>query len=250
MPNAWIEPLSEVAPQPIPHPVMRQSWVDLTFLHWRYAPAVVRPLVPPELELDLCDGAAWVGLVPFRIVELTLPRAPAVPWLSHFAETNLRTYVFDGSGRRGVWFFSLDAARLAAVAGARLGFALPYFWARMQVKRQCDAIEYRSRRIAGRHARTEITVNAAVAPASPTELEVFLTARFRLYARRRGRLFHTSVEHPPWPLRRAELVSCAQELTAAARLPSPAGDPLVHFAERVDVLVAAPHASAASRRTW
>src|SRR5262249_23552411 len=105
---------------------MRQSWIDLTFLHWRIDPQIVRPLVPGSLELDLCDGSAWIGLVPFYIIGLTLPHAPAVPWLSHFAETNVRTYVVDPNGRRGVWFFSLDAARLAAVAGARAAFALPY----------------------------------------------------------------------------------------------------------------------------
>src|SRR4051794_9569410 len=31
--------------------VMRQSWRDVAFLHWRYDPALVRPLVPRGLEL-------------------------------------------------------------------------------------------------------------------------------------------------------------------------------------------------------
>jgi len=62
----------------------------------------------------------WVGLVPFRVVGLTLPQAASVPWLSRFAETNVRTYVIDETGRRGVWFFSLDAARLAVADGERV----------------------------------------------------------------------------------------------------------------------------------
>jgi len=101
---------------------MRQSWLDLTFLHWPYEPATVRSLVPAGLTLDLHDGAAWIGLVPFLITGLTLPGAPAMPWLSRFPETNVRTYVIDGEGKRGVWFFSLDAARWAAVLGARLAY--------------------------------------------------------------------------------------------------------------------------------
>ena len=81
--------------------VMRQSWLDVAFLHWRYDPAIVRPLVPRGLELDLYDGAAWIGLVPFTIEGLTLPHAPAVPYLSNFPETNVRTYATDRTGGRG-----------------------------------------------------------------------------------------------------------------------------------------------------
>ena len=44
---------------------MRQSWHDVSFLHWRYEPAVVRPLVPRGLELDVYDGVrAGVSLMP------------------------------------------------------------------------------------------------------------------------------------------------------------------------------------------
>jgi uncharacterized protein YqjF (DUF2071 family) len=90
---------------------MRQTWRDLTFLHWRYDPAVVRRLLPADLQLDLYEGAAWVGLVPFLITGLSGPGALTMPWLSEFPETNVRTYVMDRTGARGVWFFSLDAAR-------------------------------------------------------------------------------------------------------------------------------------------
>src|SRR3954471_5650370 len=126
--------------------VMRQSWLDVSFLHWRYDPAVVRPLVPRGLELDLYDGAAWVGLVPFKIEGLTLPHAPSIPYLSNFPETNVRTYAIDRKGGRGVWFFSLDAARLLAVVGARAGYALPYFWSRMRISCDGKTARYSSER--------------------------------------------------------------------------------------------------------
>jgi len=237
MRNGWIEPLSRHAPHRISHPLMRQSWRDLTFLHWSYDPAAVRPLLPPGLDLDIHDGAAWIGLVPFRIVGLTLPRAPSVPWLSNFAETNLRTYVVDAAGLRGVWFFSLDAARLAAVLGARVRFALPYYWARMSIERHADSISYRSRRL---RAATDIEVGIGEPLTTPSELEIFLTARYRLYAQRGGRLLKADVEHAPWPLRRAEPLRVMESLTAAAGLPAPTGTPLGHFADRADVVVAAP----------
>jgi len=219
---------------------MRQSWRDLTFLHWRSDPSAIRPLVPAELQLDLYDGAAWVGLVPFLIVDLTLPHAPALPWLSKFPETNVRTYVIDRHGARGVWFFSLDAARLLAVIGARAVYALPYFWAKMSVERQAGSLRYTSTRRQGPKASCEIEVRIGEPVSSPTELEVFLTARFRLFAQRRGRLLKADIEHRPWPLQHASIPYLKQDLLRAAGLPQSHTAPLAHFAAGVDVLVAPP----------
>ncbi len=219
---------------------MRQSWRELTFLHWPYEPSDVRSLVPPALELDLYDGAAWIGLVPFIVADLTLPRGPALPWASTFPETNVRTYVVDRHGRRGVWFFSLDAARLHAVVGARAAYALPYFWARMKVRREGNSVIYSSRRLLWPAARSDIVINTGDPIRDPTELEVFLTARFRLYATRFGMPLKADVEHPPWPLQRATVERLEQDLIQAAGLPPPAGEPLAHFSRNLDVMVAAP----------
>lgn len=238
------EPLSAEPPHCVVRPLMRQSWRDLTFLHWRCDPAIVRPLIPAALELDCYDGSAWIGLVPFYISGLTVPGAPAIPWLSHFPETNVRTYVIDRHGLRGAWFFSLDAARLPAVIGARAGYALPYFWAHMAVHRRSEVVRYWSRRIAGPPAASEIEVEIGPRIAQPGELEIFLTARFRLYAQRGGRTLKADVEHPPWPLRQARATRLDESLVRAAGLPCFLEEPLAHFSDRVDVLVAAP------QRTW
>jgi len=217
--------------------VMRQTWRDLTFLHWRYDPAVVRRLVPAELQLDLHDGAAWVGLVPFLITGLTYPHAPAMPWLSAFPETNVRTYVRDRQGAPGVWFFSLDAARLPAVIGARARYALPYFWARMRVVSNGASVHYTSRRLIGPRAQSDIRVEAGEPVEAASPLESFLTARLRLYAQRGGRLLHADIEHRPWPLRRARVLALKESLVRAAGLPAPASGPLTLFSRSLEVQV-------------
>lgn len=45
-------------PHPVRHPVMFQDWNSLTFLHWPYAPEVIRACLPSGLELDTFDGLA------------------------------------------------------------------------------------------------------------------------------------------------------------------------------------------------
>jgi len=214
--------------------VMRQTWNDVSFLHWRYDPAVVRPLLPRGLELDVCEGAAWVGLVPFLISGLRP--------LADFPETNVRTYATDRTGKSGVWFFSLDAASLLAVIGARAGYALPYFWARMQVSCDGGTARYRSERRHGRPAASDIEVRVGEPIVEQSELEIFLTMRLRLYAVRAGRLWKADVAHQPWPLHRATTSTVEESLVRAAGLPAPTGAPLTHYAKRVEVDVGPPAA--------
>ncbi|MFC8502246.1 YqjF family protein [Pedococcus sp. NPDC057267] len=128
------------APAPMPaqgpplrgRPLMSQLWRDITFVHWRVDPARLEPFLPAGVQPDVHDGAAWVGLIPFRMVDAAVGRGRPVPWLGTFLETNVRVYSRDASGRRGVVFLSLDAERLPVVAGARLVFGTPYQWAGMR----------------------------------------------------------------------------------------------------------------------
>lgn len=212
---------------------MSQTWRHLTFLHWPYEPAVVQPLLPPGLVLDTFDGAAWIGLVPFEIYNLG-----AIP---HFPETNVRTYVIGPDGSRAVWFFSLDAARLAAVLGARVAYHMPYFWAKMRVASQNGTIHYSSQR--RRPHSPSVMSDIVVKPGSLFATEElgdrdhFLTARYRLYTRIHGRLGYAQIEHEPWPLARATLLTLNQNLIDAAGLPGAQGQPLVHYAPEIDVKI-------------
>ena len=118
---------------------MRQNWRELLFLHWAFAPELIRPLIPRELELDLFEGKAYVGLVPFTMTGVRPIGLPAVAGLSSFHETNVRTYVHVDGRDPGVWFFSLDAANTIAVRLARRLFHLPYHRARMFLERERPA---------------------------------------------------------------------------------------------------------------
>ena len=136
------DPIDRLAPtrRPRRHAVMRQGWRELLFLHWALPPMSIRPLIPDELELDLFEGMAYVGLVAFTMTGVRPVGLPAIPGLSNFHETNVRTYVHLGGRDPGVWFFSLDAANSVAVRLARGLFHLPYHKSQMFLEREhCDA---------------------------------------------------------------------------------------------------------------
>lgn len=182
---------------------MRQSWRDLLFLHWRLAPTAIAPRLPASLKVDLFDGAAWLGVVPFFMRDVRPAGCPPLPWLSDFLELNVRTYVIGPDGTPGVWFFSLDCDRWPAVEVARRWFHLAYEHAAMRAVRSDGVIDYRCRR---RGAASEAvyrwppSAGRHLATARPGTLEFFLLERYRLFAHdpRRDRLFTGAVAHAPY----------------------------------------------------
>jgi len=243
------ELLGTVAHRPGPLPsgpwVQFQRWHDLLFAHWPVAPERVRPRLPSGLELELFDGSAWLGVVPFRMSAVRLRGTPAVPGLSAFPELNVRTYVRQGE-QRGVWFFSLDAASALAVRVARAWFHLPYFRAEMTLVERAGTIEYRSRRTHRGAPPAELVARyAPVAEVEPTRagtLEHFLTERYCLFAHdpARGLLRRGDIHHRPWPLQRARAELPTNTMAAASGLTLPDTAPLLHFARELDVLIWAP----------
>ncbi|MFG3406875.1 YqjF family protein [Streptomyces sp. NPDC048142] len=222
------EPVSP-APPPAPmRPLLTQSWLDLAFLHWAADPADVAPLLPEGTVPDTFDGVTYVGLVAFRMYRVGWLGLPGLPYLGTFPETNVRLYSVDEHGRRGVVFRSLDAARLIPVLVARAAFRLPYMWSRMDIERSGDTFTYTSsrRRPGPRGARSRIALRAGEAIGEPTPLEHFLTARWALHSSLFGRTVYLPNVHPRWPLHRAELVECDEDLVAAGGLPAPAGEPV------------------------
>jgi uncharacterized protein YqjF (DUF2071 family) len=233
--------------------LLRMRWLDLLFAHWPVPADEVRRLLPPDpdLEIDLFEGAAWLGVVPFTMTDVSARGLPAMPRLSTFPEVNVRTYV-RYRGLPGVWFLSLDARSRPTVLGGRLVFHLPYHYAEMTARRRGDTVDYRSERPRARDGAGErarfLARYGAVGPPAPTSppapdggpaqptFDDWSTVRMRLFAAdRRGGIWRTEIEHDPWPLQPAEATIDADGLVAAAGLTLPAVDPILRFSARLDV---------------
>lgn len=219
--------------------VMYQSWRLLLFAHWPVPAAALRPLVPLPLEIDEMEGTAWVGVVPFLIEDARARGLPALPRVSRFPELNVRTYV-RRRGRPGVFFFSLDAGAGLAVAGARLGFHLPYFRARMDVRRTGGRILYDSRRI--HPGAFPAVFRAEYGPSGddrlfgPGTLEHFLTERYSFFTDGPGgRLYRGDVRHRPWRVGPAEARFLENTMAEAAGFRLPDRPPHLLFSRRLDV---------------
>lgn len=221
--------------------VMQQRWERLLFAHWPVPAAPLRERLPAGVELDLHEGEAWLGVVPFEMHAVRARCCPPLPSAHAFPELNVRTYVRCGD-KPGVWFFSLDAASLLAVWGARLLFHLPYFHARMSSTTEGAGVSYASERThrgaPPARFRARYAPTSEVRAAAPGSLEHFLTERYCLYAADRGgRIYRGEIQHRPWPLQSAELELEHNEMARCHELALPDTSPLCHYAARIEVVV-------------
>lgn len=222
---------------------MAQRWHDLLFAHWEVPPRALSGVVPAPLELELHQGSAWIGIIPFTMSGVRLRGTPSLPGLSAFPELNVRTYV-RYRGLSGVYFFSLDAGSRLAVAAARRWYRLPYHRASMDVRRRDPAIHYRSRRVDQGAAPAELDVTYrpigdAFLPA-PGSLDRWLVERYRLLTVAEGRVLAGEIHHPAWRLHPATAEFRVNTMTDGIALALPAREPRLAYAERQEVVVWPP----------
>lgn len=219
-------------------PLMHQTWGKLLFMHWRIDEKLLRPLIPESLEVETFDGSAWIAIAPFTMWDIRAfpPFIPPIPGLNSAHELNVRTYV-NYNHIPGVWFFSLDCNSAVAVLGARTFFHLPYYNAEIKLEQDGQLIDYALKRKDDPPAAFEASweIGDKLPYSHPGSLEFFLTERYCLYSEDDGKLFRARIHHQPWPLQKAELRSFESSMIESQGLPTPKGDPLLHYCEELSV---------------
>lgn len=226
------------------------------FVHWPVDPEAIRPHVPGDLTLETRDGAAWLSVVPFVLVNVGLRGTPSVARLA-FPELNVRTYVHY-RGDPGLFFFSVDLGSplLAATIGRTT--RLPVRYARMRVGADGRRVVFSSVRSAGPlgaavdpsagsasaddPARFGATYGPAGEPFQPDpgSLAYWLAERRRFYAPEDGDVLAGEVAHEPWPLQPADVTIHENTMFEANGLPTPAADPVVHYCEELPMTGSIP----------
>ncbi|WP_255149559.1 YqjF family protein [Halorarius halobius] len=217
--------------------LLEMTWRDVLFAHWDVPPAVVAETLPEGLTVDTFDDRAWLGVVGFRMEDI---RPRGVPVGLSFGELNLRTYVRDDDGAPGVYFYNLDASDRFGVAVARRLFRLPYYRAAMDIERRGRRVSFRSSRVDEDLPAADF--EATYGPAGdrfepePGTRAFFLTERYRFYTENdAGRRYYGDIGHAPWSLAPATAEIRENGLFAANGFDHPDGEPLCHYAPRLDV---------------
>ena len=218
---------------------IEMGWRHLLFENWPVEPAVVDAHLPDSLDVDRHDGQAWLSVIPFVNVDLRpkgLPRRLGID----LPEINVRTYV-TCEGEPGVYFFSLDAAGITSVVGARFTHRLPYYYARAYLRSAGRAVRFESRR---RHPGARSAAYAATYRATGDSFDAadeplasFLTERYRLYTEGTdGHVRHTDVDHEPWRLHPASADVERNTMLAAEGFEEPDSKPIRYYSPGMDVV--------------
>lgn len=230
------EELQITGHRPFPLPdkpwVMEQIWNDVLFAHWPVPAEIMEKHIPSQLTLDTFNGQAWIGIVPFWISRMRVRGLPPLPMMKTMNELNVRTYVEYG-GRKGVYFFSLDADNLLAVTGARMLYFLPYMNAKMQVDQSEGVINYKSRRKNTHQKRGQFIAHykpeSSPFNSQPGSLDEWLTERYCLWVTKSKKVYRGDIHHTKWQLHKASV--SIRENTMASFLPDRylMGEPILHY---------------------
>ena len=217
-----------------------QSWDNLLTCHWPLDPAVLRPKVPAELEIDTFDDQAWLGLIPMHMGTIRLRDVGGIPTEPHFPEINFRTYVRYG-GRSGVYFFHVDAGAPLVDIGARLFFHTPYEPAEVTYQPTADGgFTFRSHRILPPHQTFEAAFRPKGTPAAcpPGSLLEFQAERYSGFARTiTGEIVRGDLIHDPWLLQEVDADITQNTILSCAGFDLPMAPAMVHYAPGVDVVL-------------
>jgi uncharacterized protein YqjF (DUF2071 family) len=188
------------APPPARRPFLTARWCNLILANYPVPEDLLRPRLPPGLDLDTRDGRSWASLVAFQFLDT---RVLGIGWpgYRHFPEWNLRFYVRQGD-RRGVCFVREFVPRRLVAALARVIYNEPYRSARMtmDVRDAADVVTAAYTVSWGGRTHTLRAVGArpAVRPGPDSADHFFKEHAWGFGTGRRGALLRYEVSHPEW----------------------------------------------------
>ena len=195
-----------------PHSLV-QEWKNLTFMHWEVDPVKLAKYIPDGLEIDLFEGRAFIGTIPFIMANVRPRMTFPIPGVSTFPEINIRTYVRKGS-RAGVLFLTLEAQSLITCSYATRAYGLPYRYSIANVRSQDGKYRWNACRKDGSHEIIgECTWDEQEEVAEKGTLEEFLFERYCLYTIHRGNLCIAYTQHEPWKFGSGEVKLESNTLT-------------------------------------
>jgi uncharacterized protein YqjF (DUF2071 family) len=184
----------------MPKPFLTCEWRNLFLATYAVPPSLLKPRLPPGLELDTRGDDAFVSLVAFDFVNT---RVLGVSWPGYraFPELNLRFYVRH-RGERGVVFVREIVQQRLVAWLARMIYNEPYRVAPLTSHCQEDDSSRRMEYLlpwAGREQVLRVTGRKpSYLPEVTSDEHFFKEHRWGYGRSRRGQALRYEVAHPHW----------------------------------------------------
>lgn len=207
-----------------------QEWHDTLFFHWKVPSVLLEKHLPDGMELDTFDDTAWVSLVAFEIKNMTMRNLPILPYISHFHEINVRTYVIK-DGIPGIYLFSIETDKLIEVLFSRLFIGLPYKKSTI-IRTKKSLVSENT--ISNSYSNIEYEKSNTVL--EKTELDLWLTERHALYDDCNRSLCRFDIHHKEWKLENLNAKINTIKYKAGQYGLTVAPD-RIQYAEKIDVVL-------------
>ena len=184
--------------------LLLQNWENLIFMHWAVNKNILNQYIPKGLKLDLYNGQAYVGVIPFMMKNVRPRWGFSIPFISDFPEFNLRTYVRSGKVK-GVFFLTLDAQSIITRMFASNFYYLPYKYSRGFIKREDNIYYWKSKRLIGDYnLEGSCEGLGEYFYASRGSLEEFFFERYYLFVLANKKIRKGYIHHDPWKIKKAK----------------------------------------------
>ncbi len=176
------------------------EWKHLILLNYAVPPDLLSSYVPPECDLDLLEGRAFLSLVAFQFLRT---KVVGIPWpgFINFPEINLRFYIRHAN-KRGVCFVREYVPSGIVAAIARGLYNEPYRKAKMSMKidrRRISLPRVTRFRMEITSLAMEVTGSSpGYLPAEDTQEHFFKEHNLGVGRDRRGRLVTYRCSIPVW----------------------------------------------------
>jgi uncharacterized protein YqjF (DUF2071 family) len=191
----------------MPQTFLTAEWRKLIMANYVIDPALLKPYLPAQTELDLFDGKCYVSLVGFMFQNTRL-KGIRVPLHIQFEEVNLRFYVHhtgkDSLRKRGVVFIKEIVPRAALSFVANTFYGEKYETLPMHHKWHSATdsliVAYRWKK-AGIWQKLQVTADPIAIAIAEGSAEEFITEHYWGYTKlRNGRTSEYEVVHPRWDI--------------------------------------------------
>jgi uncharacterized protein YqjF (DUF2071 family) len=176
------------------------EWKDLVNITFAVDPALLAEHLPKGLGLDTIEGKAFVSLVAFRFHNIRL-KGIKIPFHHSFPEINLRYYVYNKDGRRGVVFIKEFVPQYFVAAVARSVYNEPYETIPMSSETHWSEDTISTQHTFGPGYRLELKAeNKPVTPSNNSAEHFFKEHQFGFGKDKNGNTLMYEVEHPVWEI--------------------------------------------------
>ncbi|RQO29777.1 hypothetical protein DBR32_14425 [Taibaiella sp. KBW10] len=189
-------------PMPNQDWVVLSEWKDVLMLHWKVGASTVKRILPKELSIDTFEGGAWVTICVASVDNFTNRFFTLIKQGFSFDQVIMQTYVIH-NGKPGLYIFNQELEKSFTKNLYKKIFKLKQ--GETEIVRESTGEEHKffaKNDFSGFKLGLKYRFGTDI---PKTQIESWLTNRFKYFHEKQGNLYEYSVHHIEWKFKEVYL---------------------------------------------